>query len=192
MNENILRCDDCSAPPTPSRAGSFLWCAWLSTINPPMALGANAAQAEENLRDQLVRYFREEAETPPTNPEAAAEEELQRQKSAGLIWVVAPDERRAFEIWRQLSALVVEEALRVWRRAFPLPMDEVDPLATGLRRPGASATRAPYIAGVRTRGVRGYSRRRTLVGQIVEHLPRLDTGNLETLARHAEAMVGGV
>lgn len=125
-----------------------------------------------------------------TGHEAAAYEELQRQKAAGLIWVVAPDERRAFEIWRQLSALVVEEALRVWRRAFPLPMDEVDPLAKGLRRPGASATRAPYVAGVRTRGVRGYSRRRTLVGQIVEQLPRLDTGNLETLARHAESMLG--
>lgn len=192
MKENILRSEECSAPPIPSGSGCFVWCAWLTTINPPMALGANAAQAQENLRNHLVRFFTEESDPPARHPAEKADEELVRQTSAGLVWVVAPDERRAFEVWQQLSALVVEEALLVWRVAFPLPMGATDPLVRPHRRPAPSATPVPFISGVRVRNNRGLSRRRTLLGQLVEHLPHLDTGRLETLCRHAEAMVGGV
>ena len=90
-----------------------------------------------------------------------------------------------------MSALVTDEALRLWRLAFPLPTGEDDPLGRPLRRPCASAPRAPFVVGTRVR-VRGYTRRRTLLGQFVERLPHFDTGKLEVLCRQAEAMVGGM
>lgn len=191
MKETILRYEECTSPPQPPDSTAFLWCAWLTTLNPPMALGRDAAQAEEILRDHLLHFYTHEIDPRVADPEVRAAAELARQKESGLVWVVAPDERRAFEIWQQMSALVADEALRLWRLAFPLPMDAEDPLDRKLRRPSASATRAPYVVGARVRA-RGYTRRRTLLGQLVERLPHLDTGSLEALCRQAEAMVGGL
>lgn len=188
MKETILRYEECTSPPQPPDSTAFLWCAWLTPLNPPMALGRDAAQAEEILRDHLLHFYTHEIDPRVADPEARAAAELARQKESGLVWVVAPDERRAFETWHQMSSLVRDEALRLWRLAFPLPMNEIDPLGGRMRRPSASATPPPPIPG-RARA-RGHTRRRVLLGQLLERLPHLDTGKIENLCRVADGIAG--
>ena len=107
---------------------------------------------------------------------------------AGLFWVHADSEARAFEIWRQWSALVPEEALRSWRAAFPLPPDTPEPLEPPRRARSPSAVPSAWVHGGRSR-VRGVSRRRVLIGQIIEALPHMDNGRLEILTRRIEALL---
>ena len=113
-----------SDTPTPS---PVTWCAWMGPDAPPMALGRDADDALARLRSALVTFFRDEAETPSTDPEARADAELTDYRSNGLLCFMAPDEVSAFTTWVTISCLTPSEALLRWREVFPSAA-RVDPL----------------------------------------------------------------
>ena len=106
---------------------SFSWCAWVGDDAPPMVLGRDADDALARLRENLVTFFRDQAEIPSADPEARADAELLTYRSSGILCFMAPDEEAAFTTWVNISSLTPDEALLRWREVFPCAT-RVDPL----------------------------------------------------------------
>ena len=129
---------------------------------PPMALGRDADDALARLRENLVTFFRDQAEIPSADPEARADAELLTYRSSGILCFMAPDEEAAFTTWVNISSLTPDEALLRWREVFPCS-GRVDPLRRLSARLPSPAERVRRI---------GADPRYAVLGSTAARLPR--------------------
>ena len=166
MNESIPRENHPTAEAAQPGTPLVTFCLWWGSASPPQVVGRTAEEADQHLLAHLTRYFAEDAEAPSADPDGQARHALGDARAWGLSLHVAPDERAAFEVWRQVSMLTAEEALRRWRVAFPVE-GGADPLAEWAlmhtHRPAEiGATTAPSSEPVR----QGYA----LISQLAARL----------------------
>lgn len=107
---------------------SVTWWALVGPVDLPLTLGTTPEEAEARQYVFLLRFYRDEADPPPPDPEEAARAELARWKKGALLSGTAADELSAFLAWLLICPLIDEAALAEWRAVFPATVDP-DPLA---------------------------------------------------------------